>query len=81
MWMDCTAKFVLQLELLHDRKGAAGNEHYFRHIAAHLGMDGHVRGGVSRAKNPSGPLSIPISWANAKRQIPVIQAAAALMME
>lgn len=40
---------MLQLELLHDSKGAAENEHYFQHFAAHLGMDGQVRsGGVSR---------------------------------
>lgn len=42
-------QYVLQLELLHDSKGAADNEHYFQHFAAHLGMDGQVRsGGVSR---------------------------------
>lgn len=41
-------QYVLQLELLHDGKGAADNEHYFKHFAAHLGMDGHLRsGGVS----------------------------------
>lgn len=38
-------KFVLQLELLHDGKGAVDNEHCFRHFASHLGMDGLVRGG------------------------------------
>lgn len=43
-------QYVLQLELLHDSKGAADNEYCFQHFAAHLGMDGHVRsGGVSCA--------------------------------
>lgn len=41
---------MLQLELLHDGKGAVDNEHCFRHFASHLGMDGLVRGGgVSHA--------------------------------
>lgn len=49
-WCCCWARgwhvqYVLQLELLHDSKGAADNEHCFRHFASHLGMDGHVRGG------------------------------------
>eukprot|EP00903_Cladosiphon_okamuranus_P012920 g12063.t1 len=47
-WEDFSA-YVLQLELLHDSKGAADNEHHFQHFAAHLGVDSHVRsGGISR---------------------------------
>lgn len=38
-------QFVLQLELLHDSKGAAENEYWFKPFAAHLGLDGHIRGG------------------------------------
>eukprot|EP00752_Nemacystus_decipiens_P009657 g8628.t1 len=40
-WEDFSG-YVLQLELLHDSKGAVDNEHYFQHFAAHIGMDGHI---------------------------------------
>lgn len=40
-----STQYMFQLELLHDGKAAEENEQVFQHFAAHLGMDGHVRGG------------------------------------
>lgn len=37
-------QYMLQMELLHETRGAAENEHYFKPLAAHLGVDSNARG-------------------------------------
>lgn len=43
------SQYLLQLELLHDGKGAGENEHFFKPLAAHLGLNSNVPAcGVSK---------------------------------
>lgn len=66
-------QYVLQLELLHDGKGVTENELRFKPFGAHLGLDGHIRGGGVRTSysftlsQPTGVLRSIVgknSWTN-----------------